>query len=222
MSLPACLPATVVVTFPTTISPVILDTVLGHLTPHFLTTTNGDFPVARHAASHLLAAYNVATEEELGLAGEIVSFGFHALEALSEAAAPDLSINQKLRLRGSAVSLSREAHKAQRKLDQLQRARLAASIRPEAQAPPPGTPKITAVPENPGTAQALGLIEFAQEVIDASSRTGGAQAWTLSRQQRRAAERIAENLKRNKAEQARREARQAPMPEAAANQVSAA
>ena len=79
-------------------------------------------PAARHAASHLLAAYNVATEEELGLAGEIVSFGFHALEALSEAAAPDLSMNQKLRLRGSAVSLSREAHKAQRKLDQLQKA----------------------------------------------------------------------------------------------------
>ena len=114
----------------------MLDTVLGHLAPHFLATTNGDLPAARHAASHLLAAYNAATEEELGLAGEIVSFSFHALEALSEAAAPDLSMNQKLRLRGSAVSLSREAHKAQRKLDQLQKARLTASPQPETQATP--------------------------------------------------------------------------------------
>ena len=69
---------------------------------------------ARHAAGHMLAAYNAEAEEELRLAAEIVSFSFHALEALSEAAAPDLSFNRKLRLRGSAVSLSRESHKSQR------------------------------------------------------------------------------------------------------------
>jgi hypothetical protein len=216
MSLPASPPAT--------ITPVMLDTVLGHLAPHFLATTNGDLPAARHAAGHLLAAYNATTEEELGLAGEVVTFTFHALEALSEAAALDLPINQKLRLRGSAVSLSREAHKAQRKLDQLRKARLTVSAQPETQASPTtpeklGTPE--PAPEKPVSSAALGLIELAQEVIDASSRKGGAQTWVLSRQQRRAAERITEKLKRNQAEQARREAMRAMIPPASTTQTTA-
>lgn len=188
MSLPASLP--------TTIAPVILDTVLGHLAPHFLATAGDDLLAARHAASDLLAAYNVATDEELCLAAEIVTFGFHALEALSEAANSGLAETKRLRLRGSAVSLSREAHKAQRKLDQLQRARLAPSPQLEAQAPPP---QPLAIPDKPATEQALGLIEFAREALESSTRSGGVQAWTLSRKQRRAAEQIAENLKRNKA-----------------------
>lgn len=180
-------------TLPTSITPAILDTVLGHLAPHFLPSTGNDLPIAREAAGHLLAAYNVATDEELRLAAEVVSFGFHALEALSEAAAPDLALAKKLRLRGSAVSLSREAHKAQRKLDQLQRARLTP---PEVQA---GPPEPSATPDGPATKQALGLIAFAREAIEASAKPGGVQGWTLSRQQRRAAERIAANLRRNKA-----------------------
>lgn len=187
MSLPASLPMT--------ITPAILDTVLGHLAPHFLPAA-ADLLAARHTASDLLAAYSVATDEELCLAAEIVTFGLHALEALSEAADPDLAATKKLRLRGSAVSLSREAHKAQRKLDQLQRARLAACRQPEAQLPPPQPP---AIPDKPGTEQALGLIEFAREALEASTRSGGVQGWTLSRKQRLAAEQIAENLKRNKA-----------------------
>jgi hypothetical protein len=199
--------------FPTSITPTILDTILGHLAPHFLTSTNGDLPSARHAASHTLAAYNVETEEELRLAAEIVSFSFHALEALGQAAAPDLPLNKTLRLRGSAVSLSREAHKSQRKLDQLQRARRTATAAPEAKATPT---------DKPGTDQAIGLIEFAREALEASTKTGGVTAWTLSRQQRRAAERIAENLKRNKAEQARREATRTAIPAETLNQLGAA
>jgi hypothetical protein len=198
---------------PTSVTPTTLDTILGHLAPHFLTSANGDLPTARHAASHMLAAYNAETEEELRLAAEIVSFSFHALEALSEAAAPDLPVTRKLRLRGSAVSLSRESHKSQRKLDQLQRARLAGSKPPEVQALPP--------PDKPGTDQALRLIEFAREALDASARKNGAPALTFSRQQRRAAERIAEKLKRNQAEHERREARQAALAAKNVNQAGA-
>ncbi len=91
--------------------PAILNTVLGHLASHFLEAADGDLPTARHAANRMLAAYDVQTEEELHLATDIIGFGFHALEALSAAAAPDLSLNQKIRLRGSAVSLNREAHR---------------------------------------------------------------------------------------------------------------
>jgi hypothetical protein len=192
---------------PTTITPTIVDTILGHLAPHFLPAANNDLPTAQHAASQILAAYNTETEEELRLAAEIASFGFQALKALGEAAAPDLSPNKTLRLRGSAVSLSREAHKSQRKLDQLQRARHTASAQPAA-------PK----PDKSRTDEAVGLIEFAREALEASTKKGGIPAFTLSRQQRRAAERMTENLKRNQAEHARREARLAET----ANQHSAA
>jgi hypothetical protein len=175
----------------TAIIPAILDTILGQLAAHFLASANNDLPTARHAASHMLAAYGAETEEELRLAAEIISFGFHALEALSEAASPDLPAPEKHLLRVTAVNLSRESHKSQRKLDQLRRARLAASKPPD---PPPHDQPDPAVQ----------LIEFAKDAL-------GTQAWTPTRQQRRAAERIAEKRRRNQAEQARREARQAAL-----------
>src|ERR1700759_1710292 len=71
----------------------------------------------------MLAAYDPQTEDELRLAANIVCFSFQALEALGQAATPDMPLAKILRLRGGAVSLSRESHKAQRRLDQLQKAR---------------------------------------------------------------------------------------------------
>ncbi len=203
--------------FPAAAAPAILDTVLGHIAPHFLASTNGDLPTARHTASRLLDAYNAETEEELHLAAEIVSFGLHALEALGQAASPGLSLNRILRLRGSAVSLSREAHKAQRKLDQLQRTRQAARtqtqpqrrpappapIEPETKAPTPAEPATAAKPTDDDPAAVL--LDRARRAVQPGSAKG-IQAWTTSSQQRRAAARITENLKRNQAEQARREA----------------
>ena len=181
--------------FPTTVTPAILDMVLGHIAPHFLAGANNDLPTARQAASHLLGAYNVETDEELQLAADIVSLGCHMLEALGEAAL-DPSSNKKIRLRGSAVSMSREAHKARRKLDQLQRARRTNASQPETKAPDA---------DKAETDQAAALVEFAREALAASTKNGGFSAFTMNRQQRRAAERITENLKRNQAEQARRE-----------------
>jgi hypothetical protein len=193
------------------ITPAILDTVLGRLAGHFLVTTKGDLPTARHAASRLLVAHDVRTVEELHLAADIVSLGFHTLEALSQAADPDLSLNKKLRLRGGAVSLSRERHKAQRKLDQLKRVRLIAQAQPEIAANPEApTPHASTTPDQPAqgqptAAQAFGLIEFARETLQAGAKKGGIQAFSLSRQQRRAAEQIAENFRHNKADPQRRE-----------------
>jgi len=189
---------------PSPITPATLDTVLGHLSGHFMTGSNGDLPTARHAASRMLAAYKVETEEELHLAADIVNFGFHALEMLSESAAPDLSLNNKLRLRTGAVSLSRETHKARRKLDQIQRARLTSAPKLEAQTAPVAE-KAASAPDPTATDQALGLIKIAREAIQGTGR-GGTQGFSLNHQQRRAAEKIAANLRRNKEEQERRDA----------------
>ncbi|WP_428538484.1 hypothetical protein [Rhodopila sp.] len=109
--------------FPASIAATVLDTVLGGLAYLFLIGAPGDPAIARHAATRMLAAHHPHTDDELRLAAKIISFSFQALEALSEATAADLSLTAKLRQRASAVSLSRESHKAQRQLDKLQRAR---------------------------------------------------------------------------------------------------
>ena len=119
------LPAT---SHPANIAPAVLDTILRRLAALFVTAASPT--AARDAASRTLATYNVADEQELGLAADIIAFALHALEALGQAANPDLSLTKILRLRGSAVSLSRESHKARRKLDQLQRARSADADQP--------------------------------------------------------------------------------------------
>ncbi|HEY4175137.1 MAG TPA: hypothetical protein VGM42_19055 [Rhodopila sp.] len=176
MSLPAS-PQTV-------ITPAILDTILGQLATHFLAGANHDLPTARHAASHMLAAYGAETEEELRLAVEIVSFGFRALEALGGAASVDLPASAKHRLRVTAVNLSRASRKSQRKLDQLRRARLAVSKRQDP--PSHGRPDPAVQP-----------IAFAKDALGTQAPTG---------RQRGAAERIAEKRPRNQAEQARQAA----------------
>jgi hypothetical protein len=104
-------------------SAAILETVLIRLAALFLTGAGGDITAARQAALQMLGAYRPETEDELLLAANIIGFGLHALEALGQASTPDLSLTRVLRLRGSAVSLSREAAKAQRRLDQPQKAR---------------------------------------------------------------------------------------------------
>jgi hypothetical protein len=175
----------------TAIPTAILDAVLAHLALIFLAGTGGNLAAARHAASQMLAAYNAETEEELSLAAEIVSFGFLVLDALCQSADPDLSLNQKLRLRGSAVSLSRESHKSRRKLDQLQRDRRNGNdAQPaESPAPAPETP-----PAPPKIEQALDAIAPAR-----NPAMPGETIFSKGYRQRQAAKRIAENLKKNQA-----------------------
>jgi hypothetical protein len=160
------------------ITPALLDTILTPLALLFLTGAVGDITAARQAASQMLAAYNAETPEELRLAAEIITFSFHSLEALSQAADPALSLNQKTRLRGSAVSLSRESHKSQRKLDQLQRARRT----------PAGAPPAETAAPDPDTEQAVALVKCAKEAIQTAKR-------------------IAENLRKNQAKAAQTETR---------------
>jgi hypothetical protein len=153
----------------------------------------------------MLAGYDVATEQELRLAADIISFGLHALEALSQAVDPALSLNRVLRLRGSAVSLSREAHKSQRKLDQLQRARrLGAPDQPNgAHAQPesaPAQPEITPPQPEAAPEPAHATAEASREPARAAAKLG--QSWLQGFQKRETALRITENLRKSQAEHA--------------------
>jgi hypothetical protein len=175
---------------PTTIPQAVLDTVLNRLALLFLAAA-GDPATARQAAAQLLAAYHAETPDELSLASEIISFGLHALEALSYASDPELSLNSILRLRGSAVSLSREQHKAQRQLDRLQRAR--AQHQPAETSP---------TPPRPQAEKALGLVETVREATQAATKTGGKIPWSQAYQKRQLVARMAENAKKNQAKHA--------------------
>lgn len=81
-----------------------------------LASASGNPAMARDAATQMLAAYNVGSEEELRLASEVISFGFHALQALGQAVDPTLSLNKITGLRGSAVSLRRKSRPSFRSL----------------------------------------------------------------------------------------------------------
>lgn len=175
---------------PTTLA--ALNTVLAQLAIYFLAATGNDPTAARQAAHAMLADYRAETTEEIHLAAAIISFTFQALDALAQAAAPDQSLNRQIRLRGSAVSLSREAHKARRKLDNLRRAKHASADPPEACTAPTQPQSQPSEPAPQGPAPA----------IMAAAAT--ATAWPLTRQQRRAAERAAAKQQRRSAEQARR------------------
>jgi hypothetical protein len=171
--------------FPTTLPAAILETVLTRLAALFLTGAGGNLTAARDAAAHMLAAYHPRTTDELRLAANIVSFSFQALEALSQAASPDMSLTRVLRLRGSAVSLSRESAKAERRLTQLQNtipAQPGTEIQPEA------TPRID---------KAIALIQDTG-AIAAAAKTANL-TWTQAYEQRQRDTRIAASLKRAEA-----------------------
>jgi hypothetical protein len=140
----------------TMLSGAVLDTILARLAVLFLTGSGGDLAVAHHGAAKMLAGYHPETEDELRLAAEIVSFGFHALEALSQAASHDLPLTKILRLRGSAVSLSRQSHRSQHRLDQLQRDRRTSRAAQPAAALPqePPAPRPSSLPQEPLAPQA--------------------------------------------------------------------
>jgi hypothetical protein len=188
--------------FPATLPAAILETVLIRLAALFLTGAAGDPTAARHAASLMLDAYHPETPDELRLAANIVIFSFQALEALSQAATPDMSLTRILRLRGSAVSLSRESAKAERRLGQLQKARQqpAQARQPEIQPEP--------VQPTPKTEKAAALIQDTAQIAAAAKVNN--QTWTQAYQERQRQARIAASLKRAEARFATLDS--APMP----------
>jgi hypothetical protein len=166
----------------------VLETILLRLAAIFLAGAHGDMTAARQAAAQMLAAYDPRTGDEVRLAANIICFGFHALEALGQSAASDMPLTRVLRLRGSAVSLNREATKAQRRLDQLQQARREAKpIQPEPQ-PVQSEAKIE---------KALNLVEETRKIASAAEASG--LTWTQSYSAHQRDQRIAASLKRAEA-----------------------
>jgi hypothetical protein len=172
----------------TTLPAAIMETILIRLAALFLTGAGGDTAAAREAAIHMLNAYHPETEDELRLAANIICFSFQGLEALAQAAAPDLPLTRILRLRSGAVSLSRESAKADRRLGQLQKAREQAI-----QAEPPAEP---AQPQ-PNVENSIALIQDTGAIAAVAKANN--MTWTQAYEQRQRDARIAASLKRAEA-----------------------
>src|SRR6185437_9692475 len=121
-----------------------LQTILHQITLLLLQGAHGDMEAARHAAAATLSAYGPQTEAELRLAARIVSFSLQAIEALAQAADPEIPLTRVLRLRTGAVSLSREAAKAERRLEQVREARQQNTTEDTEPLPVPVSPHIDA------------------------------------------------------------------------------
>jgi hypothetical protein len=105
----------------TVFPPALLETILAPLIALFLPGAAGDAVAARQAASQMLAAYHPENDDESRLAAKIVCFSIQALQALGQAATPDMPLTRILRLRSGAVSLSGASEKAQRRLETLRK-----------------------------------------------------------------------------------------------------
>jgi hypothetical protein len=165
------------------ITAAFLDKILGFLAQFFLAGGSDDIAAARAIASEMLASYGARTNKEIRLAALNIAFSFGALDSLGRSAAPDLPVNQVLRLRGNANALHRAAYKSQDALDRLQ----SVEAEPIAEQPEP---------DLPASAATADLVAFSRPA-------------PLSRQQRRAAERQAEKLRLRQQEEARRAERAA-------------
>lgn len=181
----------------TTFSAALLETILAPLTALFLLGAAGDAVAARQAASQMLAACHPETEDEVRLAAKIVGFSLQALQALGQAATPDMPLTRVLRLRSGAVSLSRAAEKAERRLEQLRKAR-----QQGVPAQPVETQRAEPQRAEPGRSERIvkkagDMIEDTRRVA-AVAKTNGL-TWTRAYEQRQQDLRIANSLKRAEA-----------------------
>jgi hypothetical protein len=166
-----------------------LQTILHQIALLLLPGAGGDMEAARQAAAVTLSAYDPRTEAELRLAARIVSFSLQALEALAQAADPEMPLARVLRLRTGAVSLSREAEKAERRLEKLRENRAVEEAQPLPE---------SEIPEEPAS------IEKATALIDDNRKVAAyAQAhgltWSQAMKQRRREQRLAERREKQQA-----------------------
>ncbi len=144
----------------------------------------GDMAAAQEAAARIIGAHAPRTEAELRLAARIIGFSLQATEALAQAANPEMPLLRVLRLRTGAVSLSREAQKAERQLAKLQEDRLQ-GLEPEPSPEPSPEPQ----PDSPRIEKTTALIEDNRKVASYAKAHG--LTWSQALQQRERDKRLA-------------------------------
>ncbi len=184
--------------FPT-IAAAIVNLVIAQLLPLFLPAAGDDLTVARDFAVAMLAVHKPETEDEVHLAAEIAALRVHFLSALAEAAAADVPLRDRIRLRSGAVSLSREVQRLRRSLDVMQTERR--SRTESALDAAPGTQhKVTQSPvtEHPVTPEdAARVVDMTRKAIANAGPPPGKMTWTQTYQQRQRDKRLAQHAMKN-------------------------
>ena len=162
-----------------------LQTILHQIAQLLLEGAGGDMDAARHAAAATLSAYDPQTEAELRLAARIIGFSLQAGEALAQAADPEMPLARVLRLRTGAVSLSREAEKAERRLEKLRENRMQGLVEASDPLPEPEAPRIE---------KTTALIAENRTVAAYAEAHG--LTWTEALKQRRREQRLAERRRK--------------------------
>jgi hypothetical protein len=173
----------------------LVRTILHQIAVLLLRGAGGDMEAARQAAAVTVGVHMPQTEQELRLAARIVGFSLQAGEALAQAANPELPLTRVIRLRTGAVSLTREAEKAERRLEKLREARLQ-GLPEEPEPLPQASPRVE---------KAAALVEDTRTVAAYAKAHG--LSWTEANRQRNRDKRLAE---RRAKEAARAEALAAP------------
>ncbi len=166
----------------------LFQTILHQIGSLLLRGAGGDMQAARQAAADTLRAHLPQTEQELRLAARIVAFTLQAGEALAQAANPEIPLTRAIRLRTGAVSLTREAEKAERRLEKLREARLQGL--PEEPEPLPEA-------DSPSVEKTAALIEDTRTVAAYAKAHG--LSWTEANRQRNREARLAERQAREAA-----------------------
>jgi hypothetical protein len=161
-----------------------LQTILHQIALLLLEGAGGDMEAARHAAAATLSTYDPRTEAEIRLAARIISFSLQAGEALAQAADPEMPLTRVLRLRTGAVSLSREAEKAERRLERLREERLLDVTEEQEAFPEPEVPK-----ESASVEKTAALIDDNRKVAAYAEAHG--LSWSAALKQRRRDQRVA-------------------------------
>ncbi|HEY8288887.1 MAG TPA: hypothetical protein VIG49_06435 [Acetobacteraceae bacterium] len=153
----------------------LLMTVVQQIAILLLPGANGDMDAATDAAMQTLMGYHPETEAEFRLAARSIACSLQALEALAQAVNPELPLLRVLRLRSGAVSLNREAEKADRRLEKLRQDRLT-GVEP--------TPEPVPEPDPPVLVKTTALIEDNRKVASYAKAHGLTFTQALSQRQR--------------------------------------
>ncbi|MFL5286296.1 MAG: hypothetical protein ACJ8AW_36305 [Rhodopila sp.] len=179
-----------------TVSTAILDLILGALLPLLLPAMSR---LRRDIALELLAAHGPQTTKELRFPAEAIAYSLRGLELLGQSNAAGASLDQRITAVTWACRLDRAGHQAQKRLDELQRARRQQRRGMPASEPAafePAAPESAAsVPEMARRATEMGTAaNVAAKATVASEKAASAAAQVPDVAQTEAALRTAEKL----------------------------
>jgi hypothetical protein len=94
---------------------IFMERIIISLLPFFLATT-ANLSEARAAIVYALGSYGARTQSEISEAAQIIALGFCTVDSLAESTEIGMSVNKRLRLRGSATALVRSKKSCQQAL----------------------------------------------------------------------------------------------------------